>query len=233
MSRQIPLPFAFPTEHRFEEFYPGGNAEAVQHLQLAAGGERVEPLIVLWGETGLGKTHLLHAYCRAAHRAERAVSYLPLAFMQAYGGAVLEGLETQDAVCLDDLHAVIGDADWERALFDLFNRLRDSGTSLVVAAEVPPDALPTQLPDLRTRLSWGLTLRLRPLDDDGKLAALQLRAQQLGLLLSPAVGRFLMSNYRRDLPGLMELLDLLDRATLAAKRKLTIPFLKTFLEEIP
>jgi DnaA family protein len=233
MSRQIPLPFAFPTEHGFEEFYPGGNAEAVQHLHRAAEGRTPQPLIFLWGEAGLGKTHLLHAYCRAAHRSGRAVSYLPLAVMQDYGGAVLDGLEEQDAVCLDDLQAVVGDAEWEQALFNLFNRLRDAGKSLVVAADAPPDALAVELPDLRTRLSWGLTLRLRPLDDDGKLAAVGLRAQQLGLVVSPAVGRFLMSNYRRDLPGLMELLDLLDRATLAAKRKLTIPFLKAFLEESP
>ncbi|MFM8333472.1 MAG: DnaA regulatory inactivator Hda [Candidatus Methylumidiphilus sp.] len=233
MSRQIPLPFGFNPEHGFEEFYPGGNAEAVAHLRRAALGQSPEPLIFLWGETGLGKTHLLHAYCREAHRAGRAVSYLPLRVLQEYGGEVLEGLEEQDAVCLDDLQAVIGDAEWEQALFNLFNRLRDAGQSLVVAADAPPDALEVLLPDLQTRLGWGLTLLLRPLDDAGKLAALRLRARLLGLDVSPAVGRFLMGNYRRDLPGLMELLALLDRATLAAKRKLTIPFLKTLLEETP
>lgn len=231
-SRQIPLPFAFNPEHGFEEYYPGGNAEAVQHLRRAASGIG-EPLVFLWGEEGLGKTHLLHAYCREAHRAGRAVSYLPLRVLQEYGGEVLEGLETQDAVCLDDLNSIAGDAEWEQALFNLFNRLRDAGHGLVIAAETPPDGLPILLPDLKTRLSWGLTLLLRPLSDADKLSALRLRAKLLGLEVSPAVGRFLMSNYRRDLSGLMELLDLLDRATLAAKRKLTIPFLKTLLEENP
>lgn len=232
MSRQIPLPFAFNPEHGFEEYYPGINAEAVAHLQRAAQGQG-EPLIFLWGEAGLGKTHLLHAYCRDAHRAGQSVSYLPLRVLQEYGGEVLEGLEAQDAVCLDDVGAVAGDAEWEQALFNLFNRLRDRGHGLVVSADLPPDSLPIALPDLKTRLSWGLTLLLRPLDDADKLAALCLRARLLGLEVSPAVGRFLMGNYRRDLPGLMELLALLDRATLAAKRKLTIPFLKTLLEETP
>jgi DnaA family protein len=232
MSRQLPLPFFFTPEHGFDEYFAGGNAEAVEHLRRAAQG-KAEPLIFLWGDAGLGKTHLLHAGCREAHRAGLSVSYLPLGLVHEFGGGILDGLEDQDLVCLDDVDAVAGDADWEQALFDLFNRLRDAGHGLIVTAQCPPDNLTVRLPDLKTRLSWGLTLMLRPLADTDKLAALSLRAKQLGLDVPPAVGRFLLSQYRRDLPGLLELVGQLDSATLAAKRKLTIPFLKTFLEETP
>ncbi len=232
MNRQLPLPFFFAPEHGFDEYYPGGNAEAVEHLRRAAQGQD-QPLVFLWGEAGVGKTHLLHACCRDAHRAGRYVSYLPLRLVRDFGGEILDGLEDQDLVCLDDLEAVAGDAAWEQALFGLFNRLRDAGRGLVVTAQTPPDGVPIQLPDLKTRLTWGLTLMLRPLADADKLVALSLRAKQLGLDVPPAVGRFLLSNYRRDLPGLLELVGQLDSATLAAKRKLTIPFLKTFLEKKP
>ena len=232
MNRQLPLPFFFTPEHGFDEYYPGGNAEAAEHLRRAASGP-AEPLIFLWGEPGLGKTHLLHACCREAHRAGRHVAYLPLRGVRDFGGGIVDGLDDQDLVCLDDLDAVAGDAGWERALFDLFNRLRDAGHGLIVSAQAPPDAVPLRLPDLQTRLSWGLTLMLRPLADADKLAALSLRAKQLGLDVPPPVGRFLLSNYRRDLPGLLELVGQLDSATLAAKRKLTIPFLKAFLQKRP
>ncbi len=230
MNRQLPLPFFFTPEHGFDEYYPGGNAEAVEHLRRVTQGQD-QPLIFLWGERGVGKTHLLHACCREAHRAGLYVSYLPLPLVRDFGGGILDGLEDQDLVCLDDLDAVAGDAAWEQALFNLFNRLRDAGHGLVVSAQAPPDGVPIQLPDLKTRLAWGLTLMLRPLADADKLAALSLRARQLGLDVPPAVGRFLLGNYRRDLPGLLELIGQLDSATLAAQRKLTIPFLKTFLEE--
>ena len=232
MSEQLPLPFFFNPEHGFEEYYPGCNAEAVDHLRRAASG-RGEPLVFLWGEAGVGKTHLLHACCRDASRAGLFVSYVPLWLVRDYGGGMLEGLEDQHLVCLDDLDAVAGDAAWEQALFGLFNRLRDAGHGLIVTAEAPPDAMAIHLPDLKTRLSWGLTLLLRPLADADKLSALALRGRQLGLDIPPAVGRFLLGNYRRDLPGLLELIGHLDIATLAAKRKLTIPFLKNFLEENP
>jgi DnaA family protein len=230
--RQLPLPLAFNPEHDFEEYYPGGNAEAVGHLRNAARGEG-EPFIYLWGEAGLGKTHLLHACCREAHRAGLTVSYVPLRAVREYGGNVLDGLEEQDLVCLDDLETVAGDESWEQALFDLFNRLRDERHGFIISARTLPGELPVVLPDLKTRFSWGLTLLLRDFSDADKIAALSLRARLRGLELPPAVGRFLLSNCRRDLPGLMELLEQLDRATLAAKRKLTIPFIKNFLAENP
>ncbi len=232
MIRQLPLPLALNPEHDFEEYHPGGNAEAVDHLRRAARGQG-EPFIYLWGRTGLGKTHLLHACCRGAHRAGLAVSFVPLRALQEYGGAVLDGLEEQALVCLDDLDAVAGDEHWESALFDLFNHLRDAGRGFIVSAQVPPGELSLVLPDIKTRLAWGLTLMLREFSDADKIAALTLRARLRGLQLPPPVGRFLLSNCRRDLPGLMDLLDQLDRATLAAKRKLTIPFLKSFLAENP
>jgi len=141
MNRQLPLPFFFAPEHGFDEYYPGGNAEAVEHLRRAAQGQD-QPLVFLWGEAGVGKTHLLHAYCRDAHRAGRDVSYMPLRRVRDFGGEILDGLEDQDLVCLDDLEAVAGDAAWEQALFGLFNRLRDAGRGLVVTAQTPPDGVP-------------------------------------------------------------------------------------------
>jgi DnaA family protein len=230
MAEQIPLPFAFNPELSFERFHPGGNGEVVRHLRDAAQG-RGELLIFLWGENGTGKTHLLNACCRDASQAGRTISYLPLALMREFGPTVLDGLEHQELVCLDEIDAVAGEEAWEQGLFTLFNRLRESNHCLIAAAAIPPAELPVRLPDLKTRLGWGLTLRLQPLSDHDKLTVLSLHARSLGLDLPPKVGRFLLAHYRRDLPSLRRLLGELDHATLAAKRKLTIPFLKTYLED--
>jgi DnaA family protein len=93
--------------------------------------------------------------------------------------------------------------------------------------------LKTRLADLKSRLSWGLVFRLHPLNEQDTLAAVDLYAQQLGLDLSPQVSRFLFAHCRRDFASLRCVLERLDRATLAAKRKLTIPFIKTLLEDLP
>lgn len=230
MSRQIPLPFAFRAELGFEQFHAGGNEETVAHLRRLASSPD-EPLIYLWGGESQGKSHLLQACCREAHAKGQTVSFLPLTLLMNYGSEVLDGLEQQDLVCLDDIDGLAGKPEWEQALFHLFNQLRDGRRRLMVSAQVPPAELPVALPDLKTRLGWGLTLMLRPLDDEDRLAALSLQARSLGLDLPPSVGRFLLAHYRRDLASLRQLLEQLDQASLAAKRKLTIPFLKTYLEE--
>ncbi|MBS1211810.1 MAG: hda [Proteobacteria bacterium] len=230
MPEQLPLPFAFNAEQGFEQFHAGGNEETVAHLRRAARGAE-ELLIYVWGGESMGKSHLLQACCQEAYRSGQTVSYLPLRTLLGYGSEVLDGLEHQDLVCLDDIDVLMGKVEWEHALFRLFNRLRDAKHRLIVSATVPPAEMAVDLPDLKTRLGWGLTLMLRPLSDEDRLAALSLQARSLGLDLPPPVGRFLLAHYRRDLASLRQLLEHLDRASLAAKRKLTVPFLKTYLEE--
>ena len=95
---------------------------ALLEAQLEPGGE---PVIFMHGAVGTGKSHLLQACC---HRAQAPALYLPLAELREHPPeALLAGTESMALVCLDDIDAVQGDADWERALFHFFNRARDVG----------------------------------------------------------------------------------------------------------
>jgi len=114
-------------------------------------------------------------------------------------------------------------------VFHLFNRLRDSGRRLLLAATASPRELGVGLPDLQSRLSLALVFQLQPLSDEDKLRALQLRASRRGLHLTDEVGRFILTRGARSMSALFELLDRLDQASLQAQRKLTIPFLKEVL----
>jgi DnaA family protein len=80
-------------------------------------------------------------------------------------------------------------------------------------------------------MSWGLTLKLKPLTGDQQLEALIYKANDLGFEISVQVGRFLMTRYVSDLPSIWKLLDKIEWETLAAKRKLTIPFLKKIMTD--
>ncbi len=230
MLPQLPLKLVFPDQPSFTQYYAGTNLETVTALKRCASGKG-EPLLYLWGESGTGKSHLLQASCREAYALGKRAAYLPLAELTIHSPALLEGLEQVELICADDIGAIAGKHDWEQGFFHCFNRLQESGTHLIIAGRLPPVHTLIQLPDLKTRLGWGLVLRLKPLTDSEKLTALCLRARYLGLELSPQIGRFLLTHYRRDLPSLWQLLEQLDQATLAAKRKLTIPFLKQYLKE--
>ncbi len=228
---QLPLNLRLRDGSSFENFWPGRNRELLDRLQAAlaalAGDGRREPLLFVWGEPGTGRTHLLEAACRAAHACGLSAAYVPLADARALGPALLENREASALVCLDDLEAVAGDARWEAALFALSERLRAAGGMLLVAARRAPAHLGLRLPDLASRLGWGPVYQLPALSDDEKLAAMRLRATRRGLELSEEAARYILSRYARDLHSLFELLERLDRASLAQQRRITIPFVRS------
>jgi DnaA family protein len=229
---QMPLGLAFKESARFASYFPGQNQEAVDSLRASAEGVG-DTLVYLAGPAGLGKTHLLQAACQQAADAGRTAAYLPLRHLPGLSPAVFEGLERMDLVCLDDVDAVAARADWEHGLFDLFNRLREWGGTLLVTAEKRPDKSGIQLADLVSRLCWGVTYVLKPLDEETLFAAVTYRARARGLELPEDTARFLLRRFPRDLPSLCELLDRLDQASLVARRRLTIPFVKAALAGEP
>jgi DnaA family protein len=225
---QLPLGLALRDSARFDSYFSGPNREAVEALRSAAAGCG-EPLIYIAAAAGMGKTHLLQAACHHAAHCQHVAAYLPMRELLELAPAMLEDLEQMALVCLDDVSAIAGHADWERGLFDLFNRLRTAGKTLLVAGDVRPEQAGLQLPDLVSRLGWGVTYVLRPLEEDDLLAALTCRARGRGLELPEETGQYLLRRFPRDLPTLFALFDVLDTASLIEQRRLTIPFVKSVL----
>jgi DnaA-homolog protein len=144
--RQLPLGVRLPDRAVFASYLTARNLEAVEHLQRVARGERAGATWIC-GPAGSGKTHLLQASCVAASDARRA-GYLPLIELAPLGIAALDGWPQLDCVALDDLDAIAGRADWERAIFSLYRELDERGGSLLAASRQPPALLPWSVPDL-------------------------------------------------------------------------------------
>ena len=228
---QLPLGVRLRDDATFANYYPGANAAALGYVERLCEADAgwTDSLIYLWGAAGVGRSHLLQAACLRFEQRDEAAVYLPLAEVADYGPELLDNLEQCELVCLDDLEAVAGSADWEEARFHLFNRLRDAGKRLLLAASTSPRELGVQLPDLQSRLTLALVFQLQELADEDKLRALQLRASRRGLQMPDEVGRFILTRGARSMSALFELLEQLDQASLQAQRKLTIPFLKETL----
>ena len=221
---QLPLALRSPPEQRLDR-YVGAPAGLLAQLQAVADGRDADWLY-LSGPAGTGKTHLALALCAAAEQAGRRAAYLPL---QAAAGRLrdaLEALEGRDLVALDGVEAIAGQREDEVALFDFHNRARSAGVTLLYTAQAMPDGLALGLPDLRSRLAQCTRIALSPLDDAGRAAVLRERAQRRGLVLEDAALDWLLTHAGRDLAGLVALLERLDRESLAAQRRVTVPFLR-------
>jgi DnaA family protein len=237
VSQQLSLNLRLKDASSFGNFLAGPNREALEQLRAAVVQATTQAntkptMIYLWGVEGAGKTHLLQAACRLAQELGIAPVYIPLADAVALEPSLLEGLEETPLVCLDDVERIAGHAEWEAALFSLVERRRSTGGMLAVGASVPPDRLGLKLPDLASRLAWGTTYAMQPLNDAQKLEAVRLRAQHRGFEMPEDVARYILSRYPRDLPSLFDLLDRIDRASLTQQRRVTIPFLRD-LEAMP
>ncbi|MDH5393976.1 MAG: DnaA regulatory inactivator Hda [Gammaproteobacteria bacterium] len=226
--QQLPLQLQPKESCTFSSFYSGSNQLAVDMLRDIFSGNG-EQQVFLWSAEGLGKSHLLQAACQMASSQQLTASYLPLDQMPGVSTEVLEGAEYLDLIAIDGLDSVLGDDEWELALFSLINQARECKVSLVFAAEKNPAELVINLPDLRSRLSWGPVLQLKSLSDDEKRSALQTRAANRGLELPDNVASYLLEHYQRDLFILYQNMDKLDQASLAQQRRLTIPFVRQVL----
>lgn len=223
---QLPLALRTPADRSFDGF--AGQAMAVAWLRrLAAGDEHGTAF--LSGPAASGKSHLLFATVGAARAAGRSPAYIALAAARGRVRDLLAGHDHADPIALDGLDAIAGDRDDEIALFDFHNRAHDAGRSVLYAARATPLQLALVLPDLRSRLGQCTQLALDVPDDNQRRDVLRLHADRRGLVLDDAVLDFMQRRVGRDLATLIDLLDRLDRASLAAQRRVTVPLVRDVL----
>lgn len=210
--QQLVLDIRPPQQPTLANFVVGRNDELVAHLHALRDGLAAERAVYLWGEPGCGKSTLLAGWVNACLDAGLKVGIS--------GDA--------DVVVADDAD------DWDTArqidLFAAYNAARERGAAFVAAGRVPPGRLDL-LPDLRSRLGWGLVFQVHALNDAEKHAALRQRARALGVELEPALADYLLTHAPRETGRLMETLDALERLSLATRRPLTLPLLKTLLAQ--
>ncbi|OOF67333.1 DnaA inactivator Hda [Rodentibacter caecimuris] len=229
LNQQLSLPIHQIDDERLDNFYGDNNLLLLDSLRRNINNLQ-QQFFYIWGEHGSGKSHLLRALNNEYLIKQRSAIYVPLNKSRYFSPAVLENLEYQELVCLDDLQSVIRDQEWELAIFDLFNRIRTNEKALLlISANRSPNSLQPQLPDLASRLHWGETYQLLPLNDEQKLIVLHQNATQRGIELPEETAHFLLKRLDRNIENLLKTLDKLDRASLQAQRNLTIPFVKEIL----
>lgn len=226
--QQLPLHVGPADQAAFDNFFVGDNGALLHALrEIAEVAQRA--VLWVWGPPESGRTHLLQATAGAADVAGFRSAFVP-AGNAAISAGVLEGLGELDVVCLDDVDMAAGQPDWERALFLLFEELRQCGSRLVLSARCAPLHAAFRLPDLVSRLTSGATFRLHGLTDEQKQSALQHRAAWRGLDLPEDAAQYLLTRADRSTAALFELLDRLDSESLAAQKRLTVPFVRGVLE---
>jgi DnaA family protein len=210
--QQLLLDIRPPARPELSRFVAGRNIELMTQLQAMLDGTACERMVYIWGAPGSGKSYLLTAWAHACQVRGLTVDFT--------------GQQAAQAVIVDQVDAW-NDAQ-QHAGFAAFNRVREAGGLWLAAGSVAPAELPV-MPELRTRLGWGLVFQLHGLDDAEKRAALSQHAEALGFRLEPQVAEYLLNHTARDMQSLLRVLEALDRFSLETRRPITLPLLRQLL----
>lgn len=232
MSEQLILNVNLNDNATFENFFlqkDSDNAVVVKVLQNQLL-SRKNPFVYLWGGKGSGVSHLLQASCHNTLAQSLSAQYLSLSEFSDYSPEELfRNLDAVSLICLDNVQFVSGNIHWEQQLFNLYNRIKDSGRSLLIGANCSARELPLSLPDLQSRFSSGSLFQLASLDDTSKSKILQFRALGRGIKITDDIAQFIIARAPREMNSLMNCLSILEKLSLQEKRKLSKPFIKAAL----
>ena len=167
-------------------------------------GENYNPLFI-YGDSGLGKTHLLYAIANALRkkRPEARIVYvkgddftneLIASIRENRNAEFREKYRQTDILLMDDIQFIAGKIQTQEEFFHTFNTLYESGRQIVLTSDRPPKEI-TQLEDrLRTRFEWGLMVDVAPPDFETRFAIVQNKAAMLGVKLPNEVTDYIAEN---------------------------------------
>ena len=223
MMKQIALDIGLARGATLANFCAGPNEAALAHLRLWAGSPTRSPVpTYLWGAGGSGKTHLLEAVAQALREQGAAAGWLdpslhePPEFDESWAVVLMDDVDRYSAV-------------QQHAAFNWFVNAQTLQRGVLAAGAVPPADLRLR-EDLRTRLGWGHVFHLQVLSEPERRAVLRQAADDRGVFLGDEVMDFMLTRFSRDLGSLMQLLDQLDGYALQTKRAITIPLIRSMLE---
>ncbi|MBE7368511.1 DnaA regulatory inactivator Hda [Ramlibacter pallidus] len=221
--KQLTLDIGLARAPSLTSFLAGPNEAAWKHLQLWAGSPTRSPVpTYLWGAAGSGKTHLLRAVRESLREQGATAGWLDPSMAEPP-----EYDERWAVVLMDDVHAY--SAVQQHAAFAWFVQAQTLQRGVLAAGLLPPADLALR-EDLRTRLGWGHVFELHVLGEPERRAVLRQAADARGVFLGDDVMDFILHRFSRDLGSLMQLLEHLDAYALQTQRAITIPLVKSMLE---
>ncbi|MBO6010814.1 MAG: chromosomal replication initiator protein DnaA [Oscillospiraceae bacterium] len=195
------------SQFTFEHFVVGPANRFAQAAAMAVAnqpGKAYNPLLI-YGDSGLGKTHLLYAIgheVRSRDRDLRIVyikgdeftNELIAAIQNATQEAFREKYRTADLLLVDDVQFIAGKVQTQEEFFHTFNTLFEAGKQIVLTSDRPPREMLRLEDRLKTRFEWGLMADIQPPDYETRVAIAKNKADQLGLALPSGIPEYLAEN---------------------------------------
>lgn len=219
------IPFSFPKFdfNKFDFFHSNiVNRETIALIDNLFKFNYKDNRIYLWGPSAVGKTHILIATIKKFLNLNKEV--IDLSFIDDNDTFDLGSI---DLFFLDDIDRA--DGKIQNNLFNIFNMSENENAAIFITGNLPPNQMSLR-PDLRTRISQCLVLNLKELEDEEKKDVLLKRSYFMGINMKLEIIDYLVKNYNRNMHELIKLIEIIDKESIIQKKRITIPFIKSFME---
>ena len=219
---QLGLPITLNTSMLLENFV--ANKELLRSINQLFLDENASE-VYIYGVSGQGKTHVLQGVVLKALEIDKSAIYIDCG--ESFPDHILDFIDQLDFISFDNVHLI--STENQEVFFDLYNRVRQAQIIILVSADSLPSNLEV-MKDIKTRLSLAAVYKLEELNDELIMSVINSQMSQRNLSVNSSVFEYLFKNYSRDLKLLLSTLNDLDKASLQAKKPISIPFVKKFLE---
>ncbi|UCF00254.1 MAG: chromosomal replication initiator protein DnaA [Planctomycetota bacterium] len=230
-------------DYTFENFVVGPSNRLAQASCVAVSqspGTTYNPLFI-YGNSGLGKTHLLHAICFAAkQKSNRAVIQLLSCegFVNRFIRAIKEGnsasfqkqFRTVDMLVIDDVQFLREREQSQEEFFHTFNTLYNNGKQIILSADSPPGRIPSLGKRLISRFNWGLVASIDPPSYETRVAIVQKKAHLRGLGISDGIAEYIARKVHANIRELEGALTTIYAVAMTTSEQITLELAQTALE---
>lgn len=230
----------FNAKYTFDYFTVGSNNRLAYAAAMEAAqnpGQSYNPLFI-YGDSGLGKTHLLHAAGHTALANHIQVLYVSAEqFTNEFINAVQQRKTEEfrhkyrsvDMLLIDDIHFIFGKEQTEESFFHTFNELHNANRQMIITSDRPPKSVSALTERLRSRFEWGLITDIQPPDTETRVAILQAKASREAVSITPDILDLIARRAHRNI---RELEGCLNRVIAFARLTRTLPTLETATEAL-
>ncbi len=238
--------FDLNPHYRFDTFVVGPSNEMAHAASMAVANDPARAFnpLFIYGGTGLGKTHLLHAVARRiyAERPDAAITYISA---EEFTNEVIKSIQRQemdafrarfrdqcDVLLMDDVHILAGKERTQEEFFYTFNALHGAQKQIILTCDRTPQEIPRLEARLRSRFQWGLIADIRPPQLETRVAILQAKAERDGIALPDDVAFYLARLVRANVRELEGALVRMCAYASFNRRELSVPFAQDCLRDL-
>jgi DnaA family protein len=219
--KQLGLPISLNTSMLLESFV--ANNELLRLINQLFDDENSSEVFI-YGSSGQGKTHVLQGAVLKALELDKNAIYIDCS--ESFPEHILDFIDQVYFISFDNVHLI--SSENQEIFFDLYNQARQNQILILVSADSLPSDLEV-MKDIKTRLSLAAVYKLEELNDELIMRVIDSQMGQRNLSINSGVYEYLFKNYSRDLKLLLVTLNDLDKASLQAKKAISVTFVRKFL----